>query len=80
MKQTLTTEEMIEYITMNKRTPDTVRRVAQINAMLAEDDSLRCRMEALEQLYDAIALAPIEDRKAFLLASLNESEGLQRQG
>lgn len=80
MKQTLTTEEMIEYITLHERTPETVRRVAQINTLLARDEDLRRRMAALEALYDSITLSPTEDRKAFLLQAAAQKEGLQERG
>ena len=72
MKTTLTAEEMIEYITLNKKTPETVRRVAVINAMLAQDESLRRRMAALEALYDRLSLAPTEERIAFLMQAAKE--------
>lgn len=75
MKHTLTAEEMIDYITLNQKTPETIRRVAAINAMLAEDEALRRRMAALEAIYDRIALAPTEERRAFLMeAARNDRE------
>ena len=80
MKHTLTAEEMIDYITLNKKTPETVRRIAAINAMLAEDAELRRRMAALEALYDQIALAPTEERRAFLMQAAREDRQLSQQG
>ena len=50
MKRTLTAEEMIDYITLNKVTPETVRRVAAINALLAEDETLRRLRLGLDKL------------------------------
>ena len=67
MKHNLTAEEMIDYITLTKKTPQTIRRIAAVNAMLAEDEALRRRMAALEALYDQVALAPTEERRAFLM-------------
>lgn len=80
MKRTLTAEEMIDYITLNKVTPETVRRVAAINALLAEDEALRRRMAALEALYDQIAYAPTEERRAFLLEAARNDRKEQQRG
>ena len=77
MKHTLTAEEMIDYITLNQKTPETVRRVAAINAMLAEDEALRRRMAALEAIYDQIALAPTEERRAFLMEAARNGREME---
>ena len=40
----LTTEEILQYITLNTVTPESVRFVARVNALMAEDEGLRRRI------------------------------------
>ena len=66
MKQTLTAEEMINYILISDRTPENIREVVRINGILAENEELSRQMTALEILYNQLLGAPAEDFRSLL--------------
>lgn len=74
----LTTEEILQYITLNTATPESVRFVARVNALMAEDEGLRRRIEALEEIYDSMTLPP-RDLLPYLLEQEDEREQNQYQ-
>ena len=74
----LTTEEILQYITLNTVTPESVRFVARVNALMAEDEGLRRRIEALEEIYDSLTLPP-EDLLPYLLEQEEGQEQNQYQ-
>ncbi len=77
MNRTLTPEEMIDYITLTEKTPETIRFVARVNAILAQDEELRRRIAALEAVYDTLTLPPTVARN--LLLSLHRDAGERQQ-
>ena len=79
MNRTVTTEEMIRYVTLRERSPEAIRFVARMNGMIAKDETLRRQVAALEALYDEINLAPTEERRAFLQEAEALSARLQQR-
>lgn len=66
MRETMTNEEIIDYITLKERTPENLRRIVAMNRLMAQDPDLRRRVETLEAIYDALALPRTQERLAFL--------------
>ena len=66
MRETMTNEEIIDYITLKERTPENLRRIVAMNRLMAQDPDLRRRVEALEAIYGALALPRTQERLAFL--------------
>lgn len=66
MRETMTNEEIIDYITLKERTPENLRRIVAMNRLMAQDPDLRRRVETLEAVYDALALPRTQERLAFL--------------
>ena len=66
MRETMTNEEIIDYITLKERTPENLRRIVAMNRLMAQDPDLRRRVETLEAIYDALALPCTQERLAFL--------------
>lgn len=66
MRETITNEEIIDYITLKERTPENLRRIVAMNRLMAQDPDLRRRVETLEAIYDALALPRTQERLAFL--------------
>ncbi|MBQ5820405.1 MAG: hypothetical protein IIW31_04140 [Clostridia bacterium] len=66
MRETMTNEEIIDYITLKERTPENLRRIVAMNRLMAQDPDLRRRVETLEAIYDTLALPRTQERLAFL--------------
>lgn len=66
MRETMTNEEIIDYITLKERTPENLRRIVAMNRLMAQNPDLRRRVETLEAIYDALALPRTQERLAFL--------------
>ena len=66
MRETMTNEEIIDYITLKERTPENLRRIVAMNRLMAQDPDLRRRVETLEAIYDVLALPRTQERLAFL--------------
>lgn len=66
MRETMTNEEIIDYITLKERTPENLRRIVAMNRLMAQDPDLRRRVETLEAIYDALALPRTQEHLAFL--------------
>ena len=77
MEQSLTIEEMIRYVTLREKTPESVRFVVRVNGMMATDEALRRKIGALEALYETLTQAPCEEREALLWESARGEEGLR---
>ncbi len=74
----LSTEEILQYITLNTATPESIRFAARVNALMAEDDGLRRQIEALEEIYDSLTLPP-QDLLPYLLEQEDGQEQHQYQ-
>jgi len=73
MKHRLTAEEMIDYILIKDRSPETVRQVVRVNAILAEDEDLSRQMTALEIIYNQLLGAPVDDFRELLAKAARDA-------
>lgn len=71
----LTNQDLLEYISLRKLTPETVRLIARVNARIDGDEELHRRVAALEWISDTLEGPPAE-RSAFLSAAV---QGYVRQ-